>query len=199
MNYNQGYDKIKQIYRLHFFGDDDVLRGNADSVYATNTVKNVKRIRFNLNTIFNDYQLSQSSRLVLESCNLPAITGVNKYVVLRMICNSDDVSFDSHKLNAGNPVLAIFKSSDQTIINQSDQVYSLSVKDYVFRKNFIEFEVEVPTATSNIDFLTNNPLDNFFISFYIYDIDNQLTEDVILAPPQISKKTISNRPPRHIT
>lgn len=200
--FDQGYSKIKNIYKFNLFGRDELLRGVTGSQFAssnTGTITNTKRIRFDLKGVFNNYKLSNSSRLVLEACNLPTITGVTTlYAILRLVCNSEDIIFDSSKIDSGNPIVCVFKNSNSTITNTSPQLYNLHIKDYLFRQNYIEFELEVPTTTAAINFVASNPLDQFYISFYIYDIDEEYTEDRILAPPQISKKLIENKSRQHI-
>lgn len=190
--------KYKQIYRFQLFGDDDILRTSADSVYATGLYTNVKLMRFDLKTIFNNYVLSNNARLVLESCNLPNITGATNYVILRMRNSSDDVNFDSKKLSTGNPAVCSFKSSNQTIINSCDTLYNMSITSNFFNKNSIDFEIEVK-ATANIDFLTSNPLDNFYISFVLLDVDDELTFDNDLAPPVSKNQILNNLYKKHIT
>ena len=61
--------------------------------------------------------------------------------------------------------------------------YSVNVSSNFLSTGYIEFELECPNASSNIDFITNNPLRNFYISLVIVDIDPELTKDLTLAPP----------------
>jgi hypothetical protein len=186
------YTQYKKLYRVSLFGDDDTLFSNSRSAYSTNgTTTNSKRMVFNLNTILNNERLSANARLVLESCNLPTITGVNDYVILRLITSSTDVTFDSHKFVSGNPIICTFKSSNQTIMNNDTTLYTLQVPNNFLCRNSIELELEVPNAASNIDFLTGGPLKNFYITFVIIDTIEEETEDNTLRPI-VSKRYIKD-------
>ena len=44
-------------------------------------------------------------------------------------------------------------------------------------------ELECPSSTATIDFITSSSLNNFYINFVIVDEDLQLTSDTVLAPP----------------
>ena len=44
-------------------------------------------------------------------------------------------------------------------------------------------ELECPSATANIDFLTGKPLSTFFINLIVVDEDPVRTLDLTLAPP----------------
>jgi hypothetical protein len=196
------YTQYKKLYRVSLFGDDDTLASNTNSAYAAmgSTFTNGKRMIFNLNTVFNNVKLSSNARLVLESCNLPTITGVSDYVLLRLVAGTEDIAFDSHKFTMGNPLICTFKSSNQTIMNNDTTLYTLQVPNNFLSKNVIELEIEVPNATSNIDFLTGSPLKNFYLTFVIIDTVEEETEDNTLRPV-VSKKYIrdANKAPMHIT
>ena len=186
------YTQYKKLYRVSLFGDDDTLISNTDSAYSTTgTTTNSKRMVFNLNTVFNNVRLSSNARLVLESCNLPTISGVNDYVLLRLISSSTDVTFDSHKFLSGNPLICTFKSSNQSIMNNDTTLYSLQVPNNLLSRNIIEIELEVSNAASNIDFFTGSPLKNFYITFVIIDTIEEETEDNTLRPI-VSKRYIKD-------
>jgi hypothetical protein len=51
------------------------------------------------------------------------------------------------------------------------------------QKGFIEMELECPSATTSIDYVTGLPLKPFYISMIIIDEDPELTSDLTLAPP----------------
>jgi hypothetical protein len=69
------------------------------------------------------------------------------------------------------------------IYNASDLFYSVNISSNFLSTGFIELELECPNASANIDFITNTPLKNFYISLVIIDIDPELTKDLTLAPP----------------
>ncbi len=95
---------------------------NQNSTYNTtgSTYKNGKTIRFNLNSAFNDVVLSHNARCIMEACYIPAITGITNYIIVRLVTPTNDIALYTKKFNRGNPVLAIFKGTDQTILNCSE-------------------------------------------------------------------------------
>ena len=44
-------------------------------------------------------------------------------------------------------------------------------------------ELECITTTASINYITSNPLNFFYISLIIVDVDPELTSDLTLAPP----------------
>ncbi len=69
------------------------------------------------------------------------------------------------------------------IFNNSDMFYSLNIPSNFLNRGLIEMELEYPSATSSIDFVTGLPLKFFYISLIIIDEDPELTKDLTLAPP----------------
>ena len=61
--------------------------------------------------------------------------------------------------------------------------YSFNIPSNFLNKGFIEMELESPSSTSSIDFVTGLPLKTFYISLIIIDQDPELTNDSTLAPP----------------
>jgi hypothetical protein len=75
------YTKYGTRVKLVLAGDDDLFVQNAGSVYRTiGSYINGKTIRFNLGSSFNDLQLSQNARCIMEACYMPAIPGINNYM-----------------------------------------------------------------------------------------------------------------------
>jgi hypothetical protein len=66
----------------------------------------------------------------------------------------------------------------------------------MFSQGYIDIELEIPSATANIDFLTNRPLSTFFLSLVVIDEDPVLTQDLTLAPPIDYKTYNVNMPIR---
>jgi hypothetical protein len=54
------------------------------------------------------------------------------------------------------------------------------------------------TADANINFITNRPLNNFFINLIVVDEDPELTKDSTLAPPIDYNNYNINMPIRQI-
>jgi len=142
-----------------------------------------------LNNSLNDVKLSQNARCVLEACHIPNIVNMtNNLVYLRLVSSSQDKTFDTSKNLNGNPVIlsTIVHSSSvspNVIQNATEFFYSLSIPSNFLEKGYLELELECITTTANIDFITNTPLDFFYISLIIIDQDEELTKDLTLAPP----------------
>jgi hypothetical protein len=146
-------------------------------------------MRFTLNNSLNDVKLSQNAKCVLEACHIPNITHLtNNLVYLRLVASSQDKTFDTSKNLNGNPIIlsTIVHSnavSPNVIYNATDFFYSLNVASNFLEKGFIELELECITTTQNIDFITGQTLQFFYISLIIIDQDPELTKDLTLAPP----------------
>ena len=177
------YTKYKTRVKLVLTGDDDMFISSQSSVYSTNGAYiNGKTIRFNLNSSFNDIVLSHNARCVMEACYIPAITGITNYIMVRLITPTNDKALDTKNFNRGNPVIAVFKGTDQTILNCSEFFYNLNVPINFLQNGYIDVQVESPVVTANIDFFTGSPLNKFFLSLIIIDEDNEETNDNNLAP-----------------
>jgi len=146
-------------------------------------------MRFTLNNSLNDVKLSQNARCVLEACHIPNITNLtNNLIYVRLVVSSQDKTFDTAKYLNGNPVIlsTIVHSSSvspNVIYNATDFFYSFNVASNFLEKGYLELELECITTTQNIDFITNQPLQFFYISLIIIDQDPELTKDLTLAPP----------------
>ena len=183
--------KYKQVCRLVLNGGDDLNKNVNSSQYSynNNNIINSKRMRFTLNNSLNDVKLSQNAKCVLEACHIPNITNLtNNLVYLRLVASSQDKTFDTAKYLNGNPVIlsTIVHSSSvspNVIYNATDFFYSLNVASNFLEKGYLELELECITTTQNIDFITNQPLQFFYISLIIIDQDPELTKDLTLAPP----------------
>ena len=141
-------------------------------------------MRFSLNNSLNDVKLSQNAKCVLESCHIPNITNMTgNMVLLRIDASSEYKTFDTSKKLNGNPIILSTIQSNNIIYNASDMFFSVNVSSNFLSTGYIKFELECPNASSNIDFITNSPLKNFYISLVIVDIDPELIKDLTLAPP----------------
>ena len=74
-------------------------------------------------------------------------------------------------------------NSPNIIYNASEFFYNVNIPYNLFSNGYLDLELECPTATANIDFITNKPLSSFFLNLIIIDEDPQLTKDLTLAPP----------------
>ena len=84
----------------------------------------------------------------------------------------------------GNPIiLSTIAIANNIIYNASDLLFSANISPSFLSNGFIELELECPNATGSINFITSNPLRNFYITLVIIDIDPELTKDLTLAPP----------------
>ena len=183
--------KYKTVCRLVLNGGDDLNKNlnSSQYSYSNNNITNSKRMRFTLNNSLNDVKLSQNAKCVLEACHIPNITNLtNNLVYLRLVASSQDKTFDTAKYLNGNPVIlsTIVHSntvSPNVIYNATDFFYSLNVASNFLEKGYLELELECITTTQNIDFITNQPLQFFYISLIIIDQDPELTKDLTLAPP----------------
>ena len=177
------YTKYKTRAKVVLTGDDDLFANNTGSVYKTtgSAYTNSKTIRFNLNGAFNDVKLSQNCRCIMEACYMPAITGITNYILVRLGTSTNDKALDTKTFIRGNPVIAVFKGTDQTILNCSEFFYNLNVPSNFLQNGFIDVQIESPVVTSNIDFFTSSPLNKFFISLIVIDEDDEETQDESLA------------------
>ena len=163
--------------------------GTGASASIAGIFTNGKRMRFALNNSLNDLKLSQTARCVVESCNIPSITNLaGKYVSVRIATSSQDKTCDTKKFLNGNPILLSMATqstvnSPNIIYNASEFFYNVNVPYNLFSNGYLDLELECPTATANIDFITNKPLSTFFLNLIIIDEDPQLTKDLTLAPP----------------
>ncbi len=179
------YIKYKTRAKIVLTGDDDLLSSNTASQYKTfsSNFTNGKNFKFNLNGCLNDIQLSHNARCIMEATYMPAITGINNYILLRLVTSTQDKALDTKSFLSGNPVLAVFKGTDQYILNCSEFFYNLNVPINFLSKGYIEVQLESPVVTANIDFLSSSPLNKFFLSLIIIDEDDEVTNDSSLSAP----------------
>ena len=163
------YTKYKTRAKIVLTGDDDLFGTNNASTYSTtgSPYTNGKTIRFNLNGAFNDVLLAHNARCIMEACYVPAITGINNYILVRLCTSTNDKALDTKNFIKGNPVIAVFKGTDQTILNCSEFFYNLNVPTNFLLNGYIDIQLESPVVSGNIDFFTGSPLNKFFISFII--------------------------------
>ena len=176
------YTKYKNFVKISVFGDDDALISNSNSVYKVDTtLNNSKRMRFNFNGCLNDVKLSNNARLILESLFIPSITNLNNYINVRIVTSTEDTNVDSGKFGTGNPIL-ITTRANTMIYNNSELFCNINVPNTFLSKGYIEIELECPTVTAAVDFITSTPLKPFYLTFVVIDQDEEETEDPNIAP-----------------
>ncbi len=57
---------------------------------------------------------------------------------------------DTKIFNRGNPVLAVFKGTDQTILNRSEYCYNLNIPIKFLQNAYIDVQLESSVVTANI-------------------------------------------------
>jgi hypothetical protein len=134
--------------------------GTCASASVSGFSTNSKLMRFSLKNSLNDVKLSQNAKCVLESCHIPNITNMTgNSVLLRIHASSEYKTFDTSKQLNGNPITLSTivhpaAQSNNSIYNDSDLFYSFNVSSNFLSTGYIEFELECPNASSNIDFIT---------------------------------------------
>ena len=197
--------KYKQVCRLVLHGFNDLLRNSTSSQYSCNNsaITNSKIMRFTLNNSLNDVKLSQNAKCILEACHIPNITNLtNQIVYLRLVTSSQNKTYDTTKGLNGNPIILstmVHASTVQSnvITNNSDMFYSINIPSNFLQKGLIDMELECPSATSSINYVTGPPLKTFYISLIIIDEDLELTKDLTLAPPMDYNNYNVNMPIRN--
>lgn len=163
-------------------GSGAVLTANIGSgaLITVPSYTNGKKLRYNLNGNFNNIVLTKYARLVLESTQIPLISGMSSNVTfIRVVTSTEDKQFDSIKGITGNPVLIAHTiAANTTLINTSQDFLSVNIPTNFLQKQFIEFEFEVPFTTSNMLFFsTPSFINGFYLALKIIDIDPELSED----------------------
>ena len=92
------YIKYKQVSRVQFFGEDDLLKSVTSSVYKTSdsTYTNGKLMRFSLNGSLNHIELLKNARVCMEASFMPAVTNMNN-TIIRLVTSTEDAVFDTKK------------------------------------------------------------------------------------------------------
>ena len=179
------------------------LYGSGASLQAVSSsnISNGKRMRFALNNALNDVKLSCNARCIVENCNIPSLVNMGgKYVLLRVVTSTQDKCADTKKFLNGNPILLSMVTQSTTgatnvLSNASEFFYNINIPTNFLQNSYVDFELECPTATSAISFITN--LGTFYISLIIIDEDPELTHDLTLAPPIDYKNYNVNQPIRY--
>ena len=173
--------RYKQLQRLTFFGYDDLIKTNESlSKTSPQTTTNgvnadTKTMRFNINKL-SHVQLSQNAKIVIESLSCPLLTesGAERDgpITIRM-SNLNTNSHDSQNNGLSNTLIYISEGQTSVtrtpFINPSPEIlYNFSI-DQIFLKNgYVELQVTYPDIP-----MTINALNRFYITFVVYDVDEQ--------------------------
>ena len=192
----------KQQSRIQLFGDDNIFN-SAQYQYGTagSSVVNAIKMRFDLKGSLSNVILSRNARAVVEMACIPTISQMgNRTVIVRLVTSTQDKTCDTKKFLNGNPILfcmptATTVSSLNTLFNASEFFYNINVPSNFLSNGYIDVELECPSQTSTaIDFISGNPLSNFYMTLVIIDEDLETTNDTTLAPP-INMKNYHNNVP----
>jgi hypothetical protein len=182
--------KYKTVFRGQFYGDDNTYNKSQYQYFTGgSSVINSTRLRFDFNGTLNDVILSSNARAILEMACFPTIQNSgNKTLICRLVTSTNDKVYDTKKNLNGNPVLfsmglGATLGTLNTLYNATEFFYNVNVPSNFLSKNYIEIELEVPGQTTTaIDFITSNPLSNFYINLVIIDEDLEKSQDTTLAP-----------------
>ena len=183
--------KYKQLARIQLFGDDNSFN-KAQYQYNTSgsSVNNSIKMRFDLKGVLSDVILSRNARAIVEMACIPTINNLtNKTVIVRLCTSTQDKVFDTKKFLSGNPVLFCMATAGtigtlNTLYNATEFFYNVNVPSNFLSNGYIDVELECPSQTAaTIDFITGNPLSNFYMNLVIVDEDLERTYDTVLAPP----------------
>jgi len=181
--------KYKTICRCQLYGDDNTYNKPQYQYATSGNFNNSTKMRFDFNGTLNDVILSKNARAIVEMACMPTLTNTgNKTLICRLVTSTNDKVFDTKKNLNGNPVLFSMALNStlgalNTLYNASEFFYNISVPSNFLSKNFIEIELEIPSQTgAAIDYITGNPLSNFYINLVIVDEDLEPSKDTTLAP-----------------
>lgn len=176
------YYKYKQVQRMTFFGYDDVNIGNVSSLSTTspqtvalnavtgNRVTDTKTMRFNINRL-SGIQLSQNAKLVLESIYMPDLPVVRTGPATVRMNNLNTNSHDSQNNGFNTSLVYTTENTAQIFYNTFPEIlYNFSIDQNFFKNGFVELQVTYP---ENEIVVNMDELSRFYISFVVYDIDEQ--------------------------
>jgi len=102
----------------------------------------------------------------------------NQIIFIRSITSTEDIQYDLSKGNTGNPILICYVAGSSTsILNTSHDFLSINIPSNFLQKQFLEFELELPFTTSNVNFITSQFQNSFVMALKIIDVDPELSED----------------------
>jgi hypothetical protein len=178
--------RYKQVQRLTFFGWDDVYFNDPDTLSRQSdrtqqlVHQDTKLMRFNFSQLYN-IQLSNNARLVIEKLGVPDVVPLIAPMTVRMN-NLNTNSYDSERNNLKWTLIYATDRPAEEMTNTSPEIlYNFSISTNFFQNGFIELLATYPDCD-----LAADDLGRFFISFVVYDIDE---EDLLLKDtPDVNYK-----------
>ena len=169
--------KYKQVQRLTFFGYDDVdkevissFSKKSDQTTDNGVDHDTKSLRFDVNRLYHT-QLSSNAKIVIESLYLPnfgPIAPISAPITIRMN-NLNTHTHDSQNNGLSSTLLYTTQSPGQSFQNTFPEIlYNFSIPQNFFQNGYIQLEITYPNV-----FLADDSFDRFYISFVVYDIDEQ--------------------------
>ena len=127
-----------------------------------------KIMRFHLNNLHNTH-LSQNAKIVIEQLYIPGFPpGRTGPVTIRMD-NLKTHSYDSQNNGLSKTLIFTTQESDTVYQNHApEMLYNFSISQNFFQNGYVEIEITYPDLDIGLE-----SLDQFYITFVVYDIDEQ--------------------------
>ena len=140
-----------------------------------------KIMRFHLNNLHNTH-LSQNAKIVIEQLYIPGFPpGRTGPVTIRMD-NLNTHSYDSQNNGLSKTLIFTTQESDTVYQNHApEMLYNFRISQNFFQNGYVEIEITYPDLDIGLE-----SLDQFYITFVVYDIDEQ---DLLLKDtPEVDYK-----------
>ena len=190
--------RYKQVQRLTFFGYDDILKLDNDSLLKTSEQTGIginfdtKRLRFDVNKIAS-VQLSHNARIVLESVYLPTLATATRNAPFTVRMNNlNSNSYDSENKGYNTTLVYTNDTTGSTFNNTSNELfYNFGIDQHFFKNGYIDFQITYPNAN-----ITLTSFSKFYISFVVYDVNEE--ELLLKDTPDVNFKDFGAhlRPPK---
>ena len=129
-----------------------------------------KILKFNINRLFQT-PLTQNARIVIEQIYLPSSGGTRSRtgpITVRMN-NLNTHTHDSQNKGFNSALIYSSEFSDTIYTNAApEMLYNFNISNNFFQNGTIEFQITYPDIEISMTFLNR-----FYISFVVYDIDEQ--------------------------
>ena len=146
-----------------------------------------KILKFNINRLFQT-PLTQNARIVIEQIYLPSSGGTRSRtgpITVRMN-NLNTHTHDSQNKGFNSALIYSSEFSDTIYTNAApEMLYNFNISNNFFQNGTIEFQITYPDIEISMTFLNR-----FYISFVVYDIDEQ---DLLLKDtPEVDYKNFES-------
>jgi hypothetical protein len=180
--------RYKQVQRLTFFGYDDILKLDNDSLLKTSEQTGIginfdtKRLRFDVNKIAS-VQLSHNARIVLESVYLPTLAAATRNAPFTVRMNNlNSNSYDSENKGYNTTLVYTNDITGTTFQNTSENMlYNFNIDQHFFKNGYIDFQITYPNDT-----ITLASFSRFYISLVVYDVNEE--ELLLKDTPEVDFK-----------